>query len=279
LPESGEPDGVIHREYQREGFGVTRVDITTDGGAELIGKPLGSYVTLELDGLIRREEDAFPRAVHALSGELRELLKLSPGAAVLVAGIGNDKITPDAVGSICVDNLMITRHMVKLMPEYFAAYRPVAAVCPGVLGTTGVETSELLRGVIERVKPDAVIVVDALASRRMSRVCRTVQLSDTGLAPGSGVQGSGVSIDRESFGVPVIALGVPTVVDARTLAIDMLADSGVEINEENLKPHGGMIVTPKEIDARVGELGKLLGYSINMALHDGLEIEDIDMFL
>lgn len=276
----GDADGVRSREYRREGYAVTRVDILTDEGARLIGKPAGCYITVELDGLLRREEDAFPRACRALAEELRPFLPEDPSAPVLVAGIGNAHITPDAVGPLTAESTMVTRHMVARMPEYFAGFRPVAAVSPGVLGTTGVETTEILRGVCEHVKPQAMVVVDALASRRMARVCRTVQIADTGLAPGSGMGGDSAPIDRETFGIPVVALGVPTVVDSRTLTLDTLADAGIRgVDEERLRAQEGMIVTPKDIDARVAGVSKLLGYALNMALHEDLGIEEIDLFL
>lgn len=281
LPGAGEPDGVISSEYLRDGFAITKVDITTDNGAKLIGKPCGSYITLELDGLIRREENAFSRACGALAEELRPLLPRGENETVLVAGIGNEMITPDAVGPLTVRNTMATRHMISRMPEYFKGFRPVAAVSPGVLGMTGIETVEILKGITEHTRPGVIIVVDALASRRMARVCRTVQIADTGLAPGSGLGGDSEPINSETFGIPVIAVGVPTVVDSLTLTLDTLHDSGINnIDEDKLRASsGGMIVTPKDIDSRVADVSKLLGYALNMALHGDISIEDIDLYL
>jgi spore protease len=277
----GAPDGVISDEYTREGFGVTKVTITNENGAAAIGKPCGSYITVDLDGLMRREENAFPRACQAIADELRPLLPSDAKAPVLVAGIGNENITPDAIGPVTARNTMATRHMVTRMPEYFGGFRPVAAVSPGVLGITGIETAEILRGICENVRPSAMVVVDALASRRMARVCRTVQIADTGLAPGSGMGGDSRPVNSETFGIPVIAVGVPTVVDSLTLTLDTLHDSGItDIDEDTLRgASGGMIVTPKDIDAQVADVSKLLGYALNMALHEGITIEDIDMYL
>ena len=279
--ETGEEQGFSVREYRREGFPVTRVEITDEDGAARIGKPVGNYATLFLDGLLRREEDAFPRACRALAAELRPLLPGQADAPVLVAGIGNERITPDAVGPLTVRSTLATRHMIHRAPAYFGHFRPVAAVSPGVLGTTGIETGELLRGIVERVRPQALVVVDALASRRMARVCRTVQIADTGLAPGSGLGGDSAPINQETFGLPVIALGVPTVVDSLTLTLDTLADAGVEgVDEEALRrASSGMIVTPRDIDARVADTARLLGYGLNMALHPDLSLEDIDLYL
>ena len=281
MPKAGQPDGVRSQTYRREGYVVTKVDITTESGAALIGKPCGSYVTVELDGFIRREENAFPRACRALADELRPLLPEGKDAAVLVAGIGNERITPDAVGPLTVRSTMATRHMIARMPEYFGGFRSVVAVSPGVLGSTGIETVEILRGIAEHIQPSAMIVVDALASRRMARVCRTVQISDTGLAPGSGLGGDSAPVNRDTFGVPVLAVGVPTVVDSLTLTLDTLRDAGMDdVDEERLRAASeGMIVTPKDIDARVADVSKLLGYALNLALHENLSIEDIDLYL
>lgn len=275
------PEGVHVQEYERQGFSVTRVDVDTDEGAFAIGKPQGRYLTIELDELLRRETQSFSRACGALAEELRQLLPRDQSDPVMVAGIGNLSITPDALGPETVRHTMVTRHMIARMPREFAKFRPVAAVCPGVPGTTGVETAELLRGVAERVQPHAMIVVDALASRQMNRVCRTVQIADTGLSPGSGVGGDSIPLSRETFGIPVIALGVPTVVDSLTLTLDTLRNAGMAVTEEEMLRHTGnrMIVTPKDIDARVAELGKLLGYAINLALHPGLTLADIELYL
>ncbi|MBE6935678.1 MAG: GPR endopeptidase [Ruminococcaceae bacterium] len=275
------PEGVRVQEYRRQGYAVTRVDVDDDCGAAAIGKPRGRYLTVELDALLHRESQSFARASMAIAEELRPLLPRDAADPVMVAGIGNAAITPDAIGPEAVRHTMVTRHMIARMPREFAAFRPVAAVCPGVPGTTGVETAELLRGVVERVRPAAMIVVDALASRRMARVCRTVQIADTGLSPGSGVGGDSIPLSRDTFGIPVIALGVPTVVDSLTLTIDTLLDVGQSIPEEVQlrRDHDRMIVTPRDIDARVAELGKLLGYALNLALHPGLTMEDMELYL
>ena len=198
---------------------MTRVSILDRRGEEALGKPVGTYVTLTLDGLARREENAFGRAARAVAAELGELLGfLHPEAPVLVVGLGNRAITPDAVGPKVHEYTLVTRHLVRQVPEHFGDLRPVASLSAGVLGTTGMESGELVRAVSERLRPACVIAVDALASRSLKRVCRTVQLADTGIAPGSGVGNHRAALDRASLGVPVIAVGVPTVVDGATLA-------------------------------------------------------------
>ena len=274
-------EGVRARDSLREGYQVTTVDILDEQGASSLGKPVGSYVTVQLDALARREEDAFGRAARAIAAELGGLLRLPEGAACLVVGLGNRAITPDAIGPGVADHTMVTRHLVEQAPEHFGSFRPVAALAAGVLGTTGVESGELVKAVAEKIRPGYIIAVDALASRSMDRVCSTVQLADTGIVPGSGVGNHRTALNRETLGVPVIAVGVPTVVDAGTLAADILAEAGQErLDPEALAGAGeGLMVTPRDIDQRVADLVKVIGYGINLALHPGLTVEDVDLFL
>ena len=274
-------EGVRARDSLREGYQVTTVDILDEQGASSLGKPVGSYVTVQLDALARREEDAFGRAARAIAAELGGLLRLPEGAACLVVGLGNRAITPDAIGPGVADHTMVTRHLVEQAPEHFGSFRPVAALAAGVLGTTGVESGELVKAVAEKIRPGCIIAVDALASRSMDRVCTTVQLANTGIVPGSGVGNHRAALNRETLGVPVIAVGVPTVVDAGTLAADILAEAGQEgLDPEALAGAGeGLMVTPRDIDQRVADLVKVIGYGINLALQPGLTIEDVDLFL
>ena len=274
-------EGVRARDSLREGYQVTTVDILDEQGASSLGKPVGSYVTVQLDALARREEDAFGRAARAIAAELNGLLKLPEEATCLVVGLGNRAITPDAIGPGVADHTMVTRHLVEQAPEHFGSFRPVAALAAGVLGTTGVESGELVKAVAEKIRPGCIIAVDALASRSMDRVCTTVQLANTGIVPGSGVGNHRAALNRETLGVPVIAVGVPTVVDAGTLAADSLAEAGQEgLDPEALAGAGdGLMVTPRDIDQRVADLVKVIGYGINLALQPGLTIEDVDLFL
>lgn len=265
--------GVLAREREQEGIPVTLVKILDEQGERALRKPAGTYVTLELGALRRREKDAFQRAAGALGVELRRMMKLRPGQSVLVAGLGNRAVTPDAVGPKALDHLMVTRHLVSQAPAYFADFRPVSAISPGVLGVTGLESAEILEGVAARIKPDCMIVIDALASRSLERICATVQLSDTGIVPGSGIRNSRAAFDQKRFGVPVYAVGVPTVVDVDTLLEDYRLES-----RARSKPRRGetpLIVTPRDIDAQVGQIAKLVAYGINLAVHDGLSVEDV----
>ena len=270
--------GVKAAKSKEEGYPVTRVDILDQRGEKALGKPQGSYLTIDLTTFWQRKSDFFERAVRAVGSQLRELLPEE--GPVLVIGLGNDAMTPDAVGPLAVDNVLITRHLIAAMPKHFAGFRPVAVFRTGVLGTTGVESAEAVRGLVAEVQPALVIAVDALASRRVGRVCATVQLSDTGIIPGSGVGNHRAALNRETLGVPVLAVGIPTVVDAATLAADLLEESGVEnIDPESLRGGGQtLMVTTQDIDRQVRDLSKVIGYGINWAIQD-LEIEEMNALL
>lgn len=263
-----------------EGFSVNEVEILTEHAAHEIGKPCGRYVTLELDALVRREEDAFPRACRALSTLLGELLPNSAASGpVLVAGLGNRMITPDAIGPQAIDHVIATRHLVEQVPDVFASWRPVSALAPGVLGQTGVETGEVICGVLDRVKPAAVLAVDALAAGRLSRLLRTIQLADTGITPGAGVGNARAALNSQTLGVPVIAIGVPTVVDGATLAHEIAAQLGSPSCEALDDLSLPVMVTTRDIDREVADIARVIGYAVNMALHPHLTVSDIDLYL
>ena len=269
--------GVKATKTKQEGYPVTRVDILDERGEKALGKPQGSDLTVDLTSFWQRKADFFERAVRAVGSQLKALL---PGEGpALVIGLGNEAMTPDAVGPLAADNILITRHLIAAMPKHFAGFRPVAVFRTGVLGTTGMESAEAVRGLVEEIKPSLVIAIDALASRRVGRVCATVQLSNTGIIPGSGVGNHRSALNQETLGVPVFAIGIPTVVDAATLAADLLEESGVEnIGPEALQGGGGLMVTTQDIDRQVRDLSKVVGYGINWALQD-LEIEEMNALL
>lgn len=270
--------GVRSRERQIEGFSVTSVEILDETGANMLGKPAGVYETLCLDALMRREEDAFPRACRALSGLVRDMLPDAADAPVLIAGLGNRQITPDAVGPRAADYVIATRHLTKHEPELFASWRPVSALSPGVLGQTGVETGEVIAGMVDTIRPAAIVAVDALAAGSLSRLTRTVQVSSAGIVPGSGVENARTALSRETLGVPVIAVGVPTVVDGATLAHELARESGLEHDALRTPAHP-MIVTTRDIDREVADLSRLIGYALNLALQPGLSLEEVDLYL
>ena len=261
----GDLPGAAEGTEERSGFAVHVVEIREREAAEKLCKPIGRYVTLELDPLLRREEDAFSRACGVLAEELRRQLALAPGDRVLAVCLGNPDMTPDAVGPLCAGHLLVTAHLKRALPEDFAAFRSVSVLRTGVLGTTGVESARLARAVAELVQPAAVVAVDALAAADGSRLCRTVQITDAGIVPGSGVGNARSALNRETLGVPVVAVGVPTVVDAAALC--------------GRQDVGGMFVTPRDIDARVRETARLVGYALDLAFHEGLEIGDVEALL
>ncbi|MBQ8801460.1 MAG: GPR endopeptidase [Clostridium sp.] len=267
-------EGVLHAEQVKDGIPVTTVEIRSEEGAKAIGKPKGRYVTLSLEDVQHRDSSAFPRTVRIIAEELGAFLKgMDGGRPVLVAGLGNRFITPDALGPGAHRNILVTRHLVREMPEQFGYLRPVASLAAEVLGNTGVESGEVVRAVCERIQPACVIAVDALASRSVERLCRTVQISDAGIAPGSGVGNHRFALNEESLGVPVIAIGVPTVVDAATLAADLTG--------QDKRPEEGrtLMVTPRDIDRQVADLSKLLGYGISLALQPQMTVAELELLL
>ena len=268
--------GVEARDECRDGIPVNTVRILDQEGERALGKPRGTYVTLTVEGLAARREDIFRRAVRAVAGALWELGRELPHRGlILVVGLGNRDITPDAVGPKVHDQMLVTRHLLRQMPEQFGGLRPVASVAAEVLGTTGVESGELVRAVCDAIRPAGVVAVDALASRSLKRLCSTIQLSDTGITPGSGVGNHRMGLNRESLGVPVLAVGVPTVVDGATLAADLLGAEELP----RLEAGRELLVTPKDIDSQVSDLARVIGYGINLALQPELTLEELELLL
>lgn len=259
---SRELEGVRAGEWETNGFEITRVDILNEHGSKELCKPIGSYITMSSAALAERRPESFGDGAETLAGLIREILP-EPGGLTLIAGLGNAAMTPDAVGPLAVEYALATRHLKRTMPREFEGLSPVCAVKPGVLGSTGIESAELLRAVCDDVHPAQVIAIDALAAASLDRLCSTIQLSDAGIVPGSGVGNDRAALSEETLGVPVLALGVPTVVDAAAFSDDEAAK--------------GMFVTPRDIDASVRSLAKLIGYAVNLALHDGLTIGDIEL--
>lgn len=255
---------------------VTTVRIETENGAAVMGKPVGNYITLEAPKMAEADESYH----REISGKLMEVLEgclpeKEDGQSILIIGLCNRNVTPDALGPLVVEHLDITRHLVKEYGKYALggeADRLVSAVVPGVMGQTGMETVEIVRGIVEETEPDFVIAIDALAARSVRRLNRTIQIADTGIAPGSGVGNHRNAITKETVGVPVIAIGVPTVVDAATIVGDSIEeyvakcrDEGMRENKEHLIPPYlyGMFVTPKDID----ETMERTSYTISEALN------------
>lgn len=304
--ERRDPPGVDIENAGTEDIKITRVKVTSPTGEVAIGKPMGNYITLEVPRLKENDQVLYEETCKALAMELVRILKLRDDSTIMVIGLGNWNVTPDALGPKAVSGLMVTRHLLEYVPEQVdKGVRPVCAVSPGVLGITGIETGEIVKGIVDRVKPDVVIAIDALASRKMERVNTTIQIADTGIAPGSGVGNKRMELSRESLGVPVVAIGVPTVVDAATMAndtIDLVIDNLIkeakedahfynllknidrgekyQLIQEVLQPYvGNLVVTPKEIDDVVDRIAKVIANGLNIALHQGITLNDVNRYV
>lgn len=262
---SGELEGAELTEREIGGIKLTELNVSTPHAAGVLCKPIGKYLTLELDNYIKRRETSFAAIANTAADCLRSFDAVRSSKSALVACLGNRQITPDAIGSLTADSVIVTRHLKATLPEEFSAFSSVAVLRTGVLGTTGIESMDTLKAVCQLIKPDCVIAVDALASSDMSRLCRTVQICDSGIAPGSGVGNNRAQLSRESLGVPVIAMGVPTVIDAAAFT-----------ESEDAK---GLFVTPRNIDELAASVSKLMAYAINLALHPSLTVEDIDLLI
>ena len=301
-----EIDGVIVEEKNQDDINITKVDVVNEDGASKIGKPMGTYITIDMPDFTHYDGALMDQVSHVLAGSLEEIINIDHNKTALVVGLGNWNVTPDALGPKVVEKLMVTRHLKDVMPDAIDdTVRPVCAIAPGVLGITGIETGEIIKALVDRVKPSLVICIDALASRRLERVTRTIQIGNTGISPGAGVGNNRMQINEENLGVPVIAIGVPTVVDAATIANDAIdlvldemvnqADQGKEFysmlksinkNEKShliktlLNPYvGDLMVTPKEVDVVIDSVSKIISSGINIALQPHLDVDDINKFL
>lgn len=285
---AGHVPGVNVSQWEQSGVTVTEVKIENEQAAKTLGKRVGTYLTLECEGVRTRDPES-RKAVENLLGE--EIARLLPpdenDAPVMVVGLGNRMVTPDALGPKTVDGLLITRHLFKALPETVdERMNSVCAIAPGVMGTTGLETTETVGALVKEVRPRCLIVIDSLAARASSRVGVSVQLSDTGIQPGSGVGNHRKALTEEELGVKVIAVGMPTVVYAATIARDAMRilsgedadDAALDTITESLFSNeiGEMIVTPREVDDMISDAALMLSGGINRALQDALSPEEID---
>ena len=298
--------GVESEEYDIFDMHVTWVKVTSAHGERLMGKPIGNYITMESKSLREGDIDSHENAITVMVDILGKIHNLEKGQTALVIGLGNENVSADALGPKVVSKLLVTRHIKEALPDALCDnVRPVAALSPGVMGVTGVETFETVMGLVERVKPDLVIAIDALASRSTSRINSTIQIADTGIVPGGGVGNSRKALNEENLGVKVISIGIPTVVDAATLANDTIdriieqmmkhteIDSPLYLvlqestDEEKYKMivemlghySDNMFVTPKNVDIVIDRLSNVIANAINIALHPGLDKDDINRYM
>ena len=288
----GEIDGIeSEKEEIDENIKVEKVKIINENGEKAIGKPQGNYITIDVKNLKIAQEDEINKASEVLSNELKKILDthIDKQGEVLVVGLGNIYVTPDSLGPKVINEIDVTRHIINYLPQYVEeGTRTVSAIAPGVLGTTGIETVEILKGIVDNIHPKLVIVIDALASRSIERISSTVQLSDTGIVPGAGVGNTRSEISIKTLGIPVIAIGIPTVVETAVLVNDSLdlfieklqdeaksndylnrlreEDNYEEIKEALIPKDYNLIVTPKEIDSLIENMKEIVSRGINGSL-------------
>lgn len=301
-----ELDGVIVKEEQDEEVKITTVTIESDEAGKELGKSKGNYITIDFPEMTYYETEIMDKVSQAINKALSNLIDVPYNKLALVVGLGNRRVTPDLLGPKVTEKIMVTRHIKELMPDAIdESVRPVSCIAPGVLGVTGIETGEIIRSLVEKLKPEIVICIDALGSRKLERVNRTIQISDTGIAPGAGVGNHRMKINEDFIGVKVISIGVPTVVHAATIAndtLDLLLDElikkseagtdfykmlkSLDRNEKNnlireiLDPSiGDLMVTPKDVDVIMDSLSKVIANGINMAIQPNLDMEEINAFM
>ena len=267
---------------------VTRVKITSKKGEDQLGKPIGNYITIEYQNT--NEPETKKLLCDKLAQELKRLININKKDNILIIGLGNKDITPDSLGPLVVSKLLVTRHLLEYMPESIdEGVRPVCAVATGVLGTTGIETFEIVQGIVEKVKPQLVIVIDALAARNISRIGTTIQIADTGISPGSGVGNKRKEISKNTLGIPVICIGVPTVIDKNTMVNDVVEIVLDELNpnikakqkilDQTINQENNLMVTPKEIDSLIKRVSKIIANGLNLALHESVTLEYVDKYI
>lgn len=293
--------GVRSHEESDQDLTISEVVVETEEGERAVGKPIGRYVTLTSRRLRQHDREHAQHVGERLSRELAQLYPKEERAEALVVGLGNWQATPDALGPQVVERMLVTRHLKHVLNDDLRRHvRPVAALAPGVLGITGLETSEVVRAIVEREKPAFVVAVDALAARSVERIATTIQVSDAGIQPGSGVGNHRAAITRETLGVPVIAIGVPTVVHAMTIArdtldrlieelrddmhfyeiLDQLCDRQKEAMLAQVlgEAMGDLMVTPKEIDIQIQDMSRLIAGALNTSLQPGIDIGEFALY-
>ncbi len=271
--------GITSKDITHSGLKVNRIEVSNKESAEKIGRKVGKYATVFCPKLGDADGEDLLNMTECISKQIEYLTPME-NKTVLVAGLGNTGITPDALGPLAVGNILVSRHIKHNMTELFESLNlgEIAAIAPGVLGQTGVESADIIKAVAEKIKPDVIIVIDSLMAGKAGRLAKTVQLSDTGITPGSGIGNHRFEISKETMGIPVISVGIPMVIDAQTLAFDLIDNS--EKVQKTLEPFcENLVVTPKFVDAIVEKAARVLGYAINKAVHKGMSVEDMSALL
>lgn len=281
--QAGREDGIRTEEDTIDGFSITTVHVGEGEGERLAKKKAGTYINVDVGKSWLLASEGFAALVALLAGQLRKLFPADFSGTALVVGLGNYDITADSIGPKAVEKVVVTRHLRTLNPQLYesAGFGDLCAFAPGVLGQTGMESAEIVRSIVEAVRPSLIVAIDALASRRLARLATTVQLCDTGIYPGAGVSNRRSELSAETLGVPVISIGVPTVVDAATLAYDLLGENADEKTAAALLAGDGkdMFITLKESDVITKQTARLLGFAINRAFHGELSVEEMEELL
>lgn len=300
----GEISGIVVDEEKKNEAEITRVNIKDEAAGAKIGKKPGNYITIESDFFRQSDKQIHERLSGVIAQEIKQVINVGPknniaeDKTILVIGLGNWNATPDALGPEVIHHLLVTRHLYDSAPiKNRAGMRSVAALSPGVLGLTGIETAEIIKGVVEKINPDLIIAVDALAANDSKKLAATVQISDTGIYPGSGVGKQRIGITKEDMGIPVLAVGIPTVINSVHLIDETIKHLAKENNllqkserfnkieyerliNNTLAPFlGDLVVTPKGIDKLIKDTSKILAGGINIALHPDVKVEDVSLYL
>lgn len=286
-----EIDGIENANKIIKDIEISKVKITNENGANALGKPVGNYITLDVKEIKNADEERIEEIAEIMADELRTVIRehVSDTDDILVVGLGNRYVTPDALGPKVVPEIEVTRHILEYMPKIMPEdTRPVSAISPGVLGITGIETMEILNGIVQNIKPKMLIVIDALATRKLERISSSIQIADTGIVPGAGVNNARKEISINTLGIPVIAIGIPTVLDLATITNDCInifienlqqkamsnstlnelkeKDNYEEIKEALIPKDYNMIVTPKEIDKLIDNMSEIVARGINKSM-------------
>ncbi|OON94919.1 MAG: GPR endopeptidase [Candidatus Epulonipiscioides saccharophilum] len=303
--EDDDIDGIDLQIDTFENYKKTHIEVFTEEGEEIIGKPIGHYITIESEHLKENDPEIHKEIIEEVADCLKGLLPTHTGTLkVLVIGLGNRQATPDTLGPYVCDKVLVTRHLAEFVPDAIdESVCHLSSLAPGVMGLTGIETSEVVKGVCDHINPDCIIAIDALGARSASRINSTIQISNTGISPGAGIGNKRKKLNCETMGCPVIAIGVPTVVDAATLINDtmdtliesmlaesintefysMLRDLGDQekyslIREVITPTIGNLFVTPKDMDEVIMYLGNVIANAINIAVHPGITIDDVNKY-